>query len=322
MKNYNYSKTSKPCGKQLDIILLLLLCTSFGYSQPKSTQERLGYPKNAKLVIIHADDLGVSHSENAASLSSLEIGCVSSASVMVPCPWFPEIALYAKEHPDHDLGLHITLTSEWKDYKWGSITPHSKVPGLINKNGFLYSSADSVLRSASGAEVEEETRNQVLRAIRFGLTPTHLDAHMFTTLNSVDFLKVYIKIGREFKIPVFIPRFLEDRLHIKLETVVSDKEVIVDNVITMLSEDYKIGPTNFYANSIRNMKPGLNYFIIHTAYDTDEMRAVTTGFNDWGSAWRQQEYDFFSSPECNKLLKESNIFVVSWKEMRDKITRK
>ncbi|HKC37295.1 MAG TPA: ChbG/HpnK family deacetylase, partial [Chitinophagaceae bacterium] len=126
---------------------IILLCTLFStciFSQAKTIQERLGYPKDAKLVIIHADDLGVSHSENAASTTALEKGSVSSASIMVPCPWFPEIAAYALLHPAADLGLHITLTSEWKYYKWGPVTAKEKVPGLINKNGFLYSSVDSV----------------------------------------------------------------------------------------------------------------------------------------------------------------------------------
>src|SRR5258705_865814 len=130
--------------KKVSIILLSTLSSACIVSQAKTIQERLGYPKDEKLVIIHADDLGVSHSENAASTAALEKGSVSSASIMVPCPWFPEIAAYAESHPAADLGLHITLTSEWKYYKWGPVTAKEKVPGLINKNGFLYSSVDSV----------------------------------------------------------------------------------------------------------------------------------------------------------------------------------
>jgi hypothetical protein len=290
--------------------------------QSKSIQEKLGYPKDAKLLIIHADDLGVSNSENAASISSMQNGCVNSASIMVPCPWFPQITAYARSHAESDLGLHITLTSEWKYYKWGPVTQHSKVPGLVNKDGFLYSTADSVLHSASAAEVEIESRNQVMRAMQFGLNPTHLDAHMFTALYSIDFLKAYMKVGHEFKVPVFIPRFLEDMLKIKLDTIISDNDVIVDNVLTMHPADFKAGAKAFYINSIKNSKPGLNVFIIHTAFDNDEMKAVTTGFNDWCSAWRQAEYDFFSGPDCAKTLKENNIYVVTWKEIRDKIARK
>jgi hypothetical protein len=185
------------------IILLSGMFSTCLFSQVRAIQERLGYPKDAKLVIIHADDLGVSHSENAASIMAMEKGSVSSASIMVPCPWFPEIAAYAQSHPAADLGLHITLTSEWKYYKWGPVTAKEKVPGLVNKNGFLYSAVDSVYRSASAPEVEEEIRNQVIRSKQFGIDPTHLDAHMGTALQRLDYLKAYLKIGHEFKDPCF-----------------------------------------------------------------------------------------------------------------------
>ena len=301
--------------------MLISFCSSLSYGQIKSIQERLGYPKNAKLLIIHADDLGISHSENSASIAAMEKGCVSSASIMVPCPWFSEIAAYAQSNST-DLGLHLTLTSEWKYYKWGPVTQISKVPGLVNKNGFFYSSVDSVLQNATSAEVEEEIRNQVKRALLFGFQPTHLDAHMGTVLYRLDFLKAYIKTGHEFRIPVFIPRQLEAPLKIKLDTLMSDKDVIVDYILTASPEDLKRGMKNFYTNGIKNIKPGLTYLIIHTAYDDDEMKAITVDHPDWGSAWRQHDFDFFSSSECVTLLKENNIYVITWKEIRDKITRK
>ena len=303
------------------IILLISFCSLAAYGQEKSIQEKLGYPKNAKLLIIHADDLGISHSQNSASITAMEKGCVSSASIMVPCPWFPEIAAYAQSNSS-DLGLHLTLTSEWKYYKCGPVTPIAKVPGLVNKNGFFYSSVDSVLQNATGAEVEEEIRNQVKRAILFGVKPTHLDAHMGTALYRVDFLKAYIKTGHEFRIPVFIPRQLETVLKVKLDTMISDKDVLVDYILTASPEDFKKGMKNFYTNGIKNIKPGLTYLIIHTAYDNDEMKAITVDHPDWGASWRQQDFNFFSGTECAKLLKENNIYVISWKEIRDKITRK
>jgi hypothetical protein len=304
------------------IILLSSVISMLGTGQVKTIQERLGYPKNAKLVIIHADDLGVSHSENAASIAAMEKGSVSSASIMIPCPWMPEIAAYAQSHPGADLGLHITLTSEWKNYKWGPVTAKEKVPGLVNQNGFLYSSVDSVLQHATAAEVELEIRNQVIRAKQFGIDPTHLDAHMGTALNRLDFFKAYLKIGHEFGIPVFIPRQLEVPLKIKFDTELTDKDVVVDYILSTSPPDFKSGFKNFYTEGIKNLKPGLTYLIIHTAYDDAEMRAVTIDHPDWGAAWRQQDFDFFTSAECAKLLKENNIYVITWKEIRDKIVRK
>ena len=304
------------------MILLISVCSTLAWGQAKSIQERLGYPNNAKLVIIHADDLGVSHSENAASIAAMEKGSVSSASIMVPCPWFPEIAAYAQTHPGACFGLHITLTSEWKYYKWGPVTAREKVPGLVNKNGFLYSSVDSVYQNASASEVETEIRNQVLRAEHFGMEPTHLDAHMGTALQRLDYLRAYLKVGHEFKIPVFIPRVLEIPLKVKFDTIVSDKDVLVDHILSASPQDFKSGFANFYTNGLKNLKPGLTYLIIHTAYDDAEMRAVTIDHPDWGAAWRQEDFNFFSSAECKKLLKDNNIYVITWKEIRDKIVRK
>jgi predicted glycoside hydrolase/deacetylase ChbG (UPF0249 family) len=304
------------------IITLACCLAALSCAGQQTIAEKLGYPKNAKLVIIHADDLGVAHSENAASTNALEKGSVNSASIMVPTPWFPEIANYAATHPDADLGLHITLTSEWKYLKWGPVTPDHQVPGLVNRQGFFFSSVDSVRRSASAAEVEEEIRNQVKRAIQFGVDPTHLDSHMGTLFSSPDYLKAYIKVGREYKIPVFIPRPLESMLGVKLDSMTTDKDALVDHVVTAGPQHLKTGFAAFYTNALKNLQPGLTYLIIHTAYDNDEMKAVAAGIVDWGSGWRQQDYDFFTSAECERLLKENNIIRVTWREIRDKVVRK
>ena len=202
------------------------------------------------------------------------------------------------------------------------MTAKEKVPGLVNKNGFLYSTVDSVYASASVAEVETEIRNQVLRAKHFGIDPTHLDAHMGTALQNLDYLRSYLKVGREFKIPVFIPKQLEGLFKIKFDTILSDKDVLVDNILSASPQDFKNGFASFYTNGLRNLKPGLTYLILHTAYDDAEMQAVTIDHPNWGSAWRQADFDYFTSEECKKTLKENNIYVITWREIRDKIVRK
>jgi predicted glycoside hydrolase/deacetylase ChbG (UPF0249 family) len=305
---------------------LLLFVTSILWllslaAQQKTIAERLGYPKNTKLLILHADDVGVSHSVNVATTTAMEKGCINSASIMVPCPWFTEIASYVREHPGMDFGLHITLTSEWNNYKWGPVTPSTQAPTLINKQGFLYSTVDSVKQFANPTQVEEEIRNQVKRANQFGIDPTHLDAHMFAVVRNPDFLKAYIKVGREFKIPVFLAREMERELNLKLESLIAKNEVIADSIVSIMPEMMHSNPAGYYAQTLRGLPVGLTYFIIHTAYDNEEMRSVTKGFTDWGSAWRQTEFDFFSSPECARLLKENNIQLVSWREIRDKLYR-
>ncbi len=145
---------------------------------------------------------------------------------------------------------------------------------------------------------------------------------MGTALSRPDFLKAYIKAGHDFEIPVFIPRQLETLLKIKLDTIISTKDVVVDNILQASPEAFKTGLKTFYLKEIKNIKPGLTYLIIHTAHDNDEMKAVTIEHEGWGAAWRQQDYNFFSSIECAKLLKQNNIYVITWKEIRDNITRK
>src|SRR5881409_2498769 len=108
--------------------LLSLLVVSTLNAQTRTIAERLGHPANSKLLILHADDLGVAHSENAASLDALDKGVINSASIMIPTPWVTEVATYAKAHPDADLGLHLTLASEWATYRWGSTAPRDQVP--------------------------------------------------------------------------------------------------------------------------------------------------------------------------------------------------
>lgn len=301
--------------------LLLLFIDHASFAQVQNLAEKLGYPKNAKLAIIHSDDLGVSHSEDTASIAAMEHGSVSSASIMVPCPWLQEIASYAVTHPEADLGLHITLTSEWKNYKWGPVSDKQKVPGLVNERGYFYSAVDSVGMYASAAEVEEEIRAQVLKAKKFGINPTHLDAHMGTALSRTDFLKAYLKIGHEFNIPVFIPAELRVPLNVSWDTLLTAKDALVDHMLSISPEAFRADPNKFYTEGFKNLQPGLTYVIIHTAFDDSEMQAIAIDHPDWGAAWRQADYDYFTSQECRDALKANNIYVITWREIRDKIVR-
>src|SRR3984885_6350715 len=141
-------------------------------AQDKNIAERLGYPHDAKLLIIHADDLAVAHSEDAASFDALDRRAVTSASIMVPCPWLSEVATYAKAHPDADLGLHLTLTSEWETYRWGSVAPAGTGSSLLDPAGRLWVDSPEVAKNAKAQEAEREIRAQVERAIALGIHPT------------------------------------------------------------------------------------------------------------------------------------------------------
>jgi predicted glycoside hydrolase/deacetylase ChbG (UPF0249 family) len=298
----------------------LFFLTFWGNAQQLTLQERLGYPKDAKLLIIHADDLGVSHSQNQASIRALEKGSVSSASIMVPTPWFAEIAAYAVAHPKADLGLHLTLTSEWEYYKWGPVA--CDVPSLKNKEGYFYSDVDSVYHYASLDDIEKELRAQIEKAKAAGIDFTHFDSHMVALFGRPDYLKLLIKLGKEFKVPVLLaskgPRSIAAE---HLDSSITNKDIMLDHVYTASPSDYRGGMPNFYTKVFRSLQPGVSILIIHTAYNTNEMQSITMGHTDWGAAWRQADFDFFTSEQCRKLLTERHIHVITWREIRDKLLR-
>ena len=302
-------------------IILFVMINVVAWAQ-KTTQERLGYSKDTKLLIVHADDLGVSHSENVASIFAMEKGVVNSASIMVPCPWFSEIAAYAKANPNADLGLHMTLNSEWKVYKWRPVAPHDEVSSLLDEYGYLNETVEAFLKNAKLEEVEKELRSQIERAKQFGIEPTHLDAHMGAAFSTAKFLEVLIKLGHEYKIPVLISKDFSRVLNIDYTPFVTDKDVIVDRVIIASGRDYKAGMENFYIQQLKSLQPGLNVLLLHAAYDNDEMKAVTVDHEDYGATWRQQDFNFFTSDKCKKLIADEKIKLVTWKEIRDKIVRK
>jgi predicted glycoside hydrolase/deacetylase ChbG (UPF0249 family) len=209
------------------ILISALFLPVFVTHAQKTLQEKLGFSKDSKLLILHADDLGMSHSENSATIYGMEHGSINSASIMVPTPWFSEIAAYARAHPMADLGLHLTLTSEWSYLKWGPVASKSEVPGLVNKNGFLFSSVDSVHRSATTAEVEKELRAQIEKAKQFGVDFTHLDSHMGTIFGKAEFLKVLIKLGREYKVPVLLSKSgFGAAFGVDIDPMITDKDVV------------------------------------------------------------------------------------------------
>lgn len=192
-------------------VLLSVVCYSaasmfgIGVWGQETYAERLGYPEGAKIIILHVDDAGMSWDSNKGTRDAIERGVANSFSVMMPCPWVPAIVRYIKSTPDSDAGLHLTLTSEWHDYRWGPLMGKPAVPGLVDEEGCLWSSVEEVVENASADEVESEIRAQVDRALTMGFEPTHLDSHMGTLFADAEFLERYIKVGAEFQIPVMFP---------------------------------------------------------------------------------------------------------------------
>lgn len=307
----------------ISFVLGILMAMGVIHAQQLTIQEQLGYTQDAKLLIIHADDLGLAHSENRASVRALEEGSVNSGSIMVPCPWFPEIAAYAQTNPQADLGLHLTLTSEWEVYKWGPVLPITEVPSLVNEQGFFYASAAEFAQHAVAEEVEKELRAQVERALAFGVSPTHLDCHMFTLFARPEFLQIYLQLGRKYQLPVLLDKALaQNAFQLDVEAFLTAQDVTVDFLFMANPADFEQGMEYAYAKALRSLRTGLNVLLVHTAYDNQEMQGITVNKPNWGAAWRQEDFNFVMSRACQDILREENIQLVTWKEIRDKLMRK
>ena len=281
-------------------------------AQTRSVAERLGHPRGTKMLILHADDLGVAHSENAASFDALDKGIVNSASIMIPTPWVTEVAEYAKKHPDADLGLHLTLTSEWETYRWGSTAPRDQVPSLNDPDGTLPKGTRTVATRAKLDDVERELRAQIDRAYAIGIKPTHVDSHMGALFTTPELMATYVKVARSYKLP-FLGFIAPPRPG--TQAVVTAQDIIPDTVLIADERVPTEGWKQFYLDAIKNLKPGLTELIVHLGHDDAELRAVTVNHPAYGAAWRQRDVDVLSSPEFRQALKDNNVVLVSWREI-------
>jgi len=295
-------------------IVSLLFSLPTARAQSKSVAERLGYPRDSKLLIIHADDLAVAHSEDIASFDALDKQAASSASILIPCPWLNEVADYAKAHPDADLGLHLALTSEWKTYRWGPVESKDKVPSLLDPQGYLWPDTPQVDAAVKADDAEREIRAQIERANARGIYPTHLDSHMGALFSRPDLFARYVKVAREYKLPFLA--FIGPDTPPALALLVSKNDVLIDGVLiadpSVQAADWK----NFYLNIIKNLKPGVWELIVHLGHDDAELQAVTVDHPDYGAAWRQRDYDVITSSEFKKTLEDNHVILIRWKDLK------
>jgi predicted glycoside hydrolase/deacetylase ChbG (UPF0249 family) len=276
---------------------------------------QLGYEKEDILLMVHADDAGLSCSENAATMEALEKGIVNSYSIMVACPWFLDMANFAKHRPQFDCGIHLTLTCEWKHYKFGPVLPYSEVPSLVDNQGFFHAKREMVKNFTDPHEVKMELKAQIDRALDAGIKPTHLDSHMYTLGLTKELLSVYRELGREYKLPIFLsdqllsevgnPNALEEGDHII-------NALHMGNFEAMDS----IGLYEWYAQILKNLKAGFNIILIHPAFNNLEMKQLCVDHPNFGSLWRQMDFDFFTDPKTAGYLKERNIKPITWREIQ------
>ena len=298
-------------------LINILLSTAFA----QTVAERLGYKSTDRLLIINNDDAGMCHSANLATMEALEKGLITTSTIMAPCPWVSEITEYAKNNPDKDFGVHLTHTSEWKYYRWGTVAPKDKVKGLLDDAGYLHREVIAVYAKSNPEEALIEGRAQIQKLIDAGVPVTHIDSHMGTVQVHPDYFKVYIQLAAEFNLPMRMASYdtmerygagngkMRDDL--KAQGFVFTDYFIHDEVS---GDGYsKANTKEFWANIIKNLKPGITELFIHATVLTDESRSIT------GSAQkRSEEYNcFVLDPDIRKLIKDEGIILIGYRPLME-----
>jgi predicted glycoside hydrolase/deacetylase ChbG (UPF0249 family) len=289
----------------------LLFVAAAAQQAPSTVQERLGYPANSRLLIIHADDVGMAHSVNRASFQALENGWITSASIMVPCPWFPEVARWARAHPDADLGIHLVLNSEWADFRWGPVAPADRVPSLLDADGYLFLDTP-LLQQVKPAEAATELRAQIERSRAAGIRFTHFDSHMIALQTSIPLFPVYRQAGRDYGVPILAARRGD---YAPPPNTVSENEFLVDEVIEMRPGVAAKDWLKAYEDKLSPLKPGVYELLVHLGCDDEEMRGATRDHPDWGAAWRQSDLDLVASSEFKQFLRDQGFILIKWSDL-------
>lgn len=279
--------------------------------------EHLGYSENSKLLIIHADDAGLSHSHNRATIKCLQAGIVNSYSIMVPCPWYYEIALFAKSNPNFDCGIHLTLTCEWENYRFGPVTPISEVPSLVDKDGYFYKTRAELKANAKPEHVAKELDAQIQKALLFGLKPTHLDVHMYSVGAHQAFFEIYRALGASYNLPLMINEQLIEMTGLDAKKNIKHDDVVTQKVLIGNFDIFTNGTLyDYYSKAVEQVVPGLNVLLIHPAYNDSEMQGITVNHPNFGGEWRQVDLDFFSDPKNMSQFENEDIHLVTWKELK------
>lgn len=283
--------------------------------------DALGYAPGERVVIIHVDDVGMCQATLPAFAELVALGTVTSGSVMVPCPWFPEAAAWCRAHPEADIGLHVTLTSEWSPYRWGPVSTRDPASGLIDLDGYFHRLPSAFHGSASLPAIDCEMRAQLDRALAAGIDVTHLDTHMYSVFDP-QVLPLYLALGLERSLPAIIWRPGPDASWSKWWTGDADRAEILrtweargilpaDHMEVLVLRDVEDSMAHV-KNLFNGLQPGLTHLLMHPAVDTPELRAVTP---DWRA--RVAEYEVFRTPELQRHLRSCGVRLLQYRALRD-----
>ncbi len=262
---------------------------------------------NEKLLIIHMDDIGMNYACNEAARDLFRQGIVTNASIMVPCAWSYDFIRWWKQNTQYDIGIHTTLTCEWKTYRWRPLSDRIRVPGLADGDGFMHIGNEGVLAEATPEEVYQEVRAQVEQAIAWGLKPTHIDRHMYTICLCPEYFEQYIRVAEEFDLPYQMNQKEYDAID-RLS-----KRVPVRKLNGMISSgegtDYETKKTSLM-ELLYSIEAGLYQLTIHPVKDTPEIREIIP-------EWRERylEYQLFMDDDIREYMDQLGIRRLSWRDV-------
>lgn len=323
--------------KYISILICLFFALKQGISQTYA--EQLGFPKGAKVVILHVDDVGMSYDSNKGAIKATEEGVATSMSVMMPCPWVSGFLHYLKNHPKTDAGLHLTLTSEWKDYRWGPLSGKPTVAGLVDTEGALWSSVRDVVIHAKAEEVDKEIRSQLDRARSMGFEPTHIDSHMGTLFATPEFLEKYLKLGMEYKIPVMFPGGHNTMIMkepssagLTLEQTAAVGKMLWAAGLPVLDDLHNISygfkypkdkkltdkqlqkiSTQHYIQSFEQLQAGVTMVIMHCTAPTEVFAHISDS-----EMTRRGDLLAMLSPKLRKYIDDNGIILTTWRELKER----
>lgn len=296
--------------------------------EPNTWAQKLGWPEDKKVIMLHADDIGMSPEANTAAKKQLTEGVIQSAAVMIPCPSAQEFITWANERPNLDIGLHLTLTSEWKTYRWGTVSNAAEVPGLLDEEHKMWHEVPQVVQHASAKEVEKEIRAQIEQSIAWGHKPTHIDTHMGTMYGHPSYVKVFVDIAQEYGIPANIIDISKPEVMNEFKS----KGYPLDNTVLQLVNTYSLPKLDYFTSVesaksyeekianfkelIHKLKPGLTEIIFHPSDLTTNLKSIT---NSWQQ--RSWEAQMFSDPDLIQFFKNEGIIFTDWKEIMERFNK-
>ena len=273
------------------------------------TNRLLGYPVDARLLIINADDFGMCHAINEAIFRALKKGVLRSTTLMVPCPWALHAMHFLAAHPEIPFGIHLTVISDWVDYRWGPVTSREKVPSLIDKAGYFYNfeQMPQFLAQVRLDQLEMEWRAQIETVLAAGLTPTHLDWHALRIDGRADIFDLMLRLARDYGLALRVAgrSWIEK---VQSQSLPTNDYDFLDSYLLD-----PIGKSARYAQLLRELPAGLSEWAVHPGLDTPELLAIEPD----GKHVRQMDYDLLMSQEAQDIVKEEGIILLDYRALQE-----